>query len=189
MKIRKSSLKDLDMIMEIYEIARNFMSETGNPNQWGPNKWPPVDLVINDIKEEKSYLVCSNSDDSDDSNDDKGNKKLDLSKDNKGEIILGVFYFDYGKDIDPCYLNIEEGEWMDDSPYGVLHRIASAQIKKGILEFVIDWCFQRCNHIRIDTHEENAIMQKCLEKLGFSKRGTIYVKQDNYPRIAFEKTL
>ena len=30
-------------------------------------------------------------------------------------------------------------------------------------------------------------MQNTLKKLGFSQRGVIYVKQDNDPRIAYEK--
>ena len=31
-------------------------------------------------------------------------------------------------------------------------------------------------------------MQNLVRKLGFVYCGTIYVKEDNYPRLAFEKT-
>ncbi len=34
--------------------------------------------------------------------------------------------------------------------------------------------------------DDNVVMQKLLEKLGFEKRGIIYVIEDNYPRIAYE---
>ncbi|MBQ9992823.1 MAG: hypothetical protein IJP33_05295, partial [Firmicutes bacterium] len=31
-------------------------------------------------------------------------------------------------------------------------------------------------------------VERFLDKLGFSRCGTIYVEEDNYPRIAFEKS-
>ena len=34
MKIRKTAFSDIDSIMAIYEHARTFMAEHGNPNQW-----------------------------------------------------------------------------------------------------------------------------------------------------------
>ena len=41
MIIRKSETSDLPRMLEIYEYARAFMAEHGNPNQWGPTGWPP----------------------------------------------------------------------------------------------------------------------------------------------------
>lgn len=46
--------------------------------------------------------------------------------------------------------------------------------------------------IRIDTHAGNLPMQRALEKSGFSRCGTIYLKggaEDGDARIAFEKIL
>ena len=46
--------------------------------------------------------------------------------------------------------------------------------------------------IRIDTHEGNLPMQRALEKSGFARCGTIFLKggaEDGDPRIAFEKLL
>ena len=57
MKIRKSELKDLERILEIYVHARDFMARHGNPKQWGPTCWPPEDLIRQDIAEGNSY-VC-----------------------------------------------------------------------------------------------------------------------------------
>ena len=59
MIIRKSTEKDFDKMMEIYKMAREFMAETGNPNQWGPTNWPPEDLIHQDIKEGKDITVSS----------------------------------------------------------------------------------------------------------------------------------
>ena len=39
MEIRKSTAQDLEQIMALYEQARDFMRQSGNPNQWG-NAYP-----------------------------------------------------------------------------------------------------------------------------------------------------
>ena len=165
MKIRHSVIQDLDRMMEIYRFARKYMAEHGNPNQWGPTNWPPEDLIRSDIEKGDSY-VCLNDD---------GN-------------VIGTFYFIQGKDIEPTYRNITDGSWLDDRPYGVVHRIAADGSEKGIGAFCINWAFERCGHLRIDTHGDNIVMQNLLKKLGFIHCGTIYVEEDNYPRLAFEKS-
>ena len=164
MRIRKAAEPDLGRIMEVYAIARAFMADHGNPHQWGPTNWPPEPLVRNDIAQGKSY-VC----------------EFD------GRIV-GVFYFDFGKDIEPTYAHIEDGSWADESPYGVVHRIASDGSVKGVGRTCLEWAFRQCGHMRIDTHGDNVVMQRLLAKLGFDHRGTIYVEEDDYPRFAFEKT-
>ena len=93
----------------------------------------------------------------------------------------------YGKDIEPTYREITDGAWLDDSPYGVVHRIAADGSEKGIGAFCINWVFDQCGHIRIDTHGDNKAMQRLMTKLGFIHCGTIYVEEDDYPRLAFEK--
>ena len=164
MKIRKSREEDFTRMMEIYAFARTQMAQNGNPNQWGPRNWPPESLIHNDIKEGNSF-VCEND---------------------KGDVI-GTFYFIFGDDIDPTYRKIIDGEWMDDSPYGVIHRLAGDGSEKGIGAFCINWAFENCGHLRVDTHGDNVVMQNLLNKLGFKHCGTIYVEEDNYPRLAFEK--
>ena len=37
------------------------------------------------------------------------------------------------------------------------------------------------------SHGDNIVMQNLLKKLGFNHCGTIYVEEDDYPRLAFEK--
>ena len=163
MKIRRATGPDFPRIMEIYAIARAFMVEHGNPNQWGPTNWPPESLVLNDIARGSSY-VC----------------ELDGN-------IVGVFFYDFGKDIEPTYAHIEDGSWLDEGAYGVVHRIASDGSAKGVGTACIDWAFRQCGHLRIDTHSDNFVMQRLLGKLGFEHRGTVFVEEDDYPRLAFEK--
>ena len=164
MKIRKSTENDFDQIMKIYDFARRFMAEHGNPNQWGPTNWPPEELIHQDIRNQDSY-VCVND---------------------AGQVI-GTFYFVQGPDIEPTYRTITEGHWLDDSPYGVVHRLAGDGSEKGIGAFCLNWAFAQCGHLRIDTHGDNVVMQNLLKKLGFIHCGTIYVEEDNYPRLAMEK--
>ena len=92
-----------------------------------------------------------------------------------------------GRDIEPTYRHIEDGAWLDDSPYGVVHRIASDGSVKGVGAFCIDWAFRQCGHLRIDTHGDNTVMQNLLARLGFRRCGTIYVEEDDFPRFAYEK--
>ena len=164
MRIRPTAIEDLPRIMEIYAGARAFMAANGNPNQWGPTNWPPEELIRQDIRDGHSY-VCVN---------DEGR-------------VVGTFFFTFGPDIEPTYRHITEGAWLDPSPYGVVHRLAGDGSERGIGAFCLTWALAQCGHLRIDTHGDNLIMQNLLRKLGFVHCGTIYVEEDDYPRLAFEK--
>ena len=102
--------------------------------------------------------------------------------------MIGTFFFIHGPDIEPTYRRITDGAWLDDRPYGVVHRIAADGSEKGVGTFCISWAFEQCRHLRIDTHGDNTVMRRLLAKLGFVHCGTIYVEEDDFPRLAFEKT-
>ena len=163
MRIRLSKEEDLAVIMDIYAYARDFMAAHDNPNQWGPNKWPPEELIREDIRQGHSY-VCENN-----------------------GRVAGVFFYNYGVDVEPTYEVIEDGDWIGSGPYGVIHRIAGDGSVKGIGTFCINWAYEQCGHLRIDTHEDNYVMQNLLKKLGFERCGIIHIVEGNAPRIAFEK--
>lgn len=161
MKIRKTKKEDLERILQIYEDARAFMRENGNPTQWGETE-PQEERVQKDITDGDSY-VC-----------------LD------GTEIIGVFFFKVMEE--PNYAVIYDGEWKSDSAYGVIHRIAADRGKRGVASFCIGWAFaQSGGHLRIDTHENNKVMQRVLQKNGFQYCGNIFV-QDGTKRLAFELT-
>ena len=69
----------------------------------------------------------------------------------------------------------------------MVHRIASGGNAPGVGRFCIDWAYRQCGHLRIDTHGDNKVMQNLLGKLGFTHCGTIFVHEDNDPRLAYEK--
>ena len=163
MHIRHSHEADLTRIMDIYARARAFMASTGNPRQWGPNQWPPEELIRADIACGKSY-VCEH----------------------EGRVI-GVFYYDYGERVEPSYDHIDDGAWLGEETYGVVHRIASDGSVRGTGTFCLEWAYGQHGHLRIDTHADNLPMQNLLRKLGFVHCGTIYVHEDHDPRLAFEQ--
>ncbi|MBQ7159737.1 MAG: N-acetyltransferase [Treponema sp.] len=139
------------------------MADHGNPNQWGPTHWPPESLIHADIAAGNSY-VCQ-----------------------KNDRIVGTFFFMQGNDIEPTYRTIIGGSWLDTGVYGVVHRLAGDGSVKGIGAFCLEWAYSQCGHLRIDTHSDNRVMQSLLQKCGFRHCGTIYVEEDDYPRLAYEK--
>ena len=155
--VRKAAVEDLPRIGEIYAYARAFMAQTGNPNQWGKTH-PPADLLRKDIAEGKLHVVVDDQ-------------------------IHGVFYF--AREEDPTYLEIFNGAWHSDRPYGVIHRIAGDG-SGGILKTAVGYAADRCDYLRIDTHEDNSVMQRALAKLGFLRCGIIYLANGD-PRIAYDK--
>ena len=163
MRIRHSRKEDIPRMMEIYAYARQFMADHGNPTQWGPSRWPPRELLEADIESGRSY-VCLHE-----------------------EKIVGTFFFDFGEDVEPTYRVIYEGDWRYSGPYGVLHRVASDGSVKGVGKCCLDWAYEKCGHLRVDTHGDNIVMQNLLEKNGFERCGIIYIVKDPYPRIAYEK--
>lgn len=161
--IRKTEEKDLPEVFAIYDHARKFMKEHGNPRQWG-DKWPPENLIREDIRRGKSY-ICE--------------------ADGK---IAAAFFYDCGKDVEPGYTHIEDGKFTGPEVYGVVHRIAVAGNGHGVGSFCINWAFlQSGGNLRMDTHPDNKIMQHTLKKIGFQYCGIIHVVEDNDPRYAYEK--
>lgn len=157
--IRHADMKDKKRILEIYAYARKFMAENGNPNQWKNNN-PSEETIDNDIKNQELYVI------------------EDIS------TIHGVFYFKIGND--DTYSVIEEGKWLSDDIYGTIHRVAGDGHIHGLLSMAVQFCEERIKHLRIDTHNDNKIMQHVIEKNGFKRCGIIHVK-DGSPRIAYEK--
>ena len=105
--------------------------------------------------------------------------------DERGEVV-GTFALLPSPEV--TYNVIYNGQWLDDAPYYVIHRIASTPGSHGILDALLDYCESRVDNIRIDTHEANIIMRKGLEKHGYQYCGIIYLLDGN-ERMAFQKVL
>ena len=55
MVIRKTTERDLARIAEIYENAKRFMRDTGNPNQWNGG-YPDRETLEMDIEKQRLYV-------------------------------------------------------------------------------------------------------------------------------------
>ena len=160
MIIRPATKDDVAAAAQIYLDAKEFMKRNGNPTQWAGD-YPAGWDVENGIADGTSY-VCEDD----------------------GEIVA-TFYYEQNSD-DPTYRKIYEGKWKNDLPYSVIHRIAVKYHGRGIIDFCFAECFKRFPNIKIDTHEANIPMKKCLERAGFDYCGIIYLPNGE-SRIAYQK--
>ena len=159
MLIRKTAEADLLRIAEIYDNAKRFMRESGNPNQWSSGT-PNIDTAREDMERGVGYVA---------------------EKD--GEVVA-VFMFSL--EPDPTYEKIYDGDLLSDKPYGVIHRIAVAEQGRGIIDFCINYCYSIRQNLRIDTHRDNAPMRRALLKRGFEYCGIIHLANGD-ERLAYQK--
>ena len=158
MTIRKTTLEDIPQMQEIFAIARRFMAETGNPNQWA-DTYPSVEQLTDDINSGDSYACFENT------------------------KMVATFVLRGGND--PTYDKIYDGVWKNDNPYATIHRIASNGEVKGIFSKAMEFALQHYSTIRIDTHRDNKAMQHAIRKAGFKYCGIIHCWNGD-ERLAFQ---
>lgn len=160
-RIRKTRPEDIDAVMELYDVGRRRMRQSGNTEQW-TGGYPHRHMIQEDVRLGRSYVY-----------EEEG-------------VLHAVFALIWGED--PTYAQID-GAWASDkTPYGTIHRIATRGEKPGLGSWCIQWCLDMCGSIRIDTHEDNILMRRTLDKLGFAYCGTILC-DDGTPRRAYQKDL
>lgn len=159
--IRPARPSDIDRLMEIFDAARRFMASSGNANQW-VNGYPQRELIASEIAVGHCF-ACENGD---------------------GRVV-GTFCFIEGPD--PTYLDIRDGQWLDDAPYWVIHRLASDGSERGVANACLGWSLRQHPNIRIDTHADNRVMQNILSGNGFIRCGII-LTHDGTPRIAYQRS-
>lgn len=160
--IRKATLADLPIILDLRDQAREIMRSYGNTFQW-PDGYPRDDMFRKDIELGGSHVML-----------------------NEEGRIVGTFALLPSPEV--TYNVIYDGQWLNDEPYYVIHRIASTPNSHGILNALLDYCESQVDNIRIDTHEANVIMRKGLEKHGYQYCGIIHLLNGD-ERLAFQKSL
>lgn len=157
--VRQARKAELPEIMAVLEAAKGIMRASGNTGQW-VNGYPSEEVVLEDIAGGCGYVVLADG------------------------RLSG--YFAFIPSPEPTYAEIFDGAWLDDTlPYHVVHRIGSYPEVHGVFRAVLDWCFGRDPNIRIDTHEDNRIMQHCILRYGFRYCGIIYIESGD-PRLAYQ---
>lgn len=168
MKIERSNIKNIDIIMQILSDARGRIGRLGI-DQWQYG-YPTRDIVIEDVNVHRSFVAIDEADNS---------------------ICAVLTMLDDGE---PTYDKIYDGEWLaEGKPYIAVHRIAVAsdKLRRGVASEVMSQVEARAKEIgyasvRIDTHVGNIPMRGMLEKNGYKHCGTIYLT-DGQLRYAYEK--
>lgn len=169
MLIRKSSNKEVSVIMDIIADAQQYLASL-NIDQW-QDGYPDKAQILLDIKNNDSYVVVN----------DENN-------------IIGTTVFTIKTE--QTYNKIK-GEWLTEkeAKYGVIHRLAVSNKyrKSGFAKFVFQYCEECLKHqgiasMRIDTHKDNVGMQTLIKSLGYKYCGTITLESGAH-RLAYEKIL
>lgn len=159
--IRTAEATDLPVIMQLVASAKAIMRKSGNMNQWN-NGYPSEEIILEDINDGCCRIIMHD------------------------DTAVGSFVIKAGPD--PTYSNIYDGQWLNDEPYHVIHRITSSEDAHGIFKEMLDYCYNISHNIRIDTHRDNAIMRHLLEKYGFNCCGIIHIANGD-ERVAYQKII
>ena len=157
--IRKATIGDVPVIMRIIDEARAIMRSCGNMNQW-IDGYPDRATIEQDIANGHCYLL-----------------------EEQGGEVIASFAFIPGPE--PTYKEIYDGQWLDDEPYHVVHRLASTAASHGVFDEVMDYCMGVAGNLRIDTHRDNVIMRHVIERYGFTYCGIIYLLSGD-ERLAYQ---
>jgi len=161
-RVRAAVPEDIPAIMQVLADGRATMRADGNLNQWVKG-YPSEETIREDIRNGWGFAVCGD-----------------------GSQIDGYFALIQG--VEPTYLKIYEGAWLNDGPYGTIHRMAARHGAHGIFAAAMEFAAGRCSNIRIDTHRDNRIMQHNILAHGFSYCGIIYLS-DGAERLAYQIVL
>lgn len=169
MVVSKAQSKDLHAIMEIVRHAQAYLAFQ-KIEQW-QNGYPDENRILVDINNDESYLVK-----------------------NEAQQLLGIAMFSTRPEATYHFI---EGNWLTDkaATYGVIHRMAVNENyrSRGFGKFVFNHFesllqINKIKSMRIDTHQDNKLMQHLLHKSGYTFCGIISLENGD-KRLAFEKVL
>jgi RimJ/RimL family protein N-acetyltransferase len=168
---RKSSLDDIDAMMDIVTDAKALLASQGI-DQWQKG-YPNRELLISDVQEGIGYVI---------------------TEEDRVVAMCAITFTD-----EASYRTIRDGKWLtdDDSLYATVHRGAVALDYHGkgypailFAETAKLAASQGAASVRADTHPQNIAMQKALEKSGFTRCGILTLvggSEDGDLRIGYEK--
>ncbi len=157
-KIRPATMQDVPAILEIFDLARGFMRQNGNYKQW-TGVYPSEIDVVRDIELGEEYVIEEDG------------------------VVCAAFTMMSRPE--PTY-KVIDGQWLQNGPYGTIHRVASSGKCKGCVQKAVEFALQFYSVLRCDTHEVNLPMRNALVRAGFVHCGTVYML-DGTPRMAFER--
>lgn len=165
LSLRKSHHSEIDFIWEILQSAIARRKAEGS-KQW-QDGYPNPEVLKSDFQKNASYVFTFN------------------------EEIIG--YCAVLINDEPAYQELQ-GQWLSESDFIVLHRIAIAEkylgkgFAKQMMEHVEKLALsQKIYSIKADTNFDNLAMLHLFNKLGYSYCGEVHFRGS--PRKAFEKLL
>lgn len=167
MKIRKATIEDLPVLLDIFAYGRQLQRRLGNSHQW-QNGHPKREVLEQDLRSGNSYVCVVNE-----------HTATDLPE----GTILATFYVHQGEN--PVFGSDQDEVWLNEDPYVTVHRMCSNGKVKGACQFCINWVTEQFDNVRIFTHEINQPMVHIVQKYGFQYCGEIY-PYDAEPRKAFQ---
>ena len=162
MELRLAQQNEAGICYQCIEDARAYHKSLGF-QQWHPD-YPTQKPILDDISQGIGYAFVDES------------------------RVIGYACIIFGDE--PAYKKID-GAWKTDRPYAVVHRMAFSEMARGsglskeAIRLIKEFC--RSNHvdaIRVDTQDENKVMQHILVREGFAYCGL--VQFDGGPKLAYE---
>lgn len=162
MELRKAEPDEAERCYQCIEDARDYHRSLGF-EQWRPD-YPTRQTILEDIAQQIGYAFVHE------------------------EELIGYCCIMTGEE--PAYQAIE-GAWKTDRPYAVVHRMAFRKtargggLSKSAIDLIKSLCRSRhISAIRVDTQEENTVMQHILLREGFQYCGLIQF--GGGPKLAYE---
>lgn len=183
MKMRYATTADIEQILAITDSARRFQRQCGF-RQW-EDSYPAYDDIAADIADQGAYIF---------ENEGTSAKAAEITIEGsnivKRENIVAYAYLTEG---DAEYDRLSR-IWHYPGPYGVIHRLAIAPNFRGqglaaqiLAMSEAHLAAQGTRAMRIDTGQDNIVMQRILSRADYTCRGLHHFSWG--PRLAYEKPL
>ena len=165
--LRKAEPRDLAAIMEIIGEARVALAQRGIP-QWLGESGPNEGQMKQDLEDQTCYVLILEQE------------------------IAGVGVVSH--EIEEAYEYLLSGAWQPGATsYASIHRFAVSQSHQGkglallLLRFLVTAAALVGDvDIRIDTHPANQIMQKVIQRAGFSYVGELALDIPHGERYGYQ---
>ena len=162
MKLRKAQHNEAEICYQCIEDGRTYHKSLGF-EQWHPD-YPTQQTILDDIAQNTGYAFVNENG------------------------VIGYCCIVIGDE--PAYHEIN-GAWKTDRPYAVVHRMSFSSNARGgglsreAINLLKEFCLSNyIDAIRVDTQNENKVMQHILAREGFEYCGLIQF--DGGPKLAYE---
>ena len=162
MILRNAHIEEANVAYQCIEDAKVYHRSFGFV-QWHPG-YPTLQTIKDDIEAGIGYVFA------------------------EGDHVYGYCCIIIGDE--PAY-HVIDGAWKTERPYAVVHRMAFSEQSRGkglsgqAFTLIKDFCSENdIAAIRVDTQDENKVMQHILEREEFKYCGLVTF--DGGPKLAYE---